>query len=101
MATTELNHHSSSSVLEKALALAEFGATRVAALWNAVKNRRAVARLLEWDDHMLRDIGLTQGDVRAALSGRLVEDPSGRLDSFHDERRTATRATARERRLEI
>ena len=102
MATTTLHPHTSSSASEKALSLVEAGAARVAALWNAVKNRRSVARLLEWDDRMLRDVGLTQGDVRAALSGRLTEDPANRLDAFYGERRNATRANARERRhLEI
>jgi uncharacterized protein YjiS (DUF1127 family) len=64
----------------------------------AVRNRRQVAKLLSWDAHMLRDIGLTPGDVRSAMAGPLHEDPSYRLDTLARERRSAFRATARERR---
>ena len=74
--------------------LAEAGAARLAALWSAVKNRRSVARLLKWDDHMLSDIGLTRGDVRSALAAPFSEDPSDRLGALQGERRFAARATA-------
>ena len=47
---------------------------------------------------MLSDIGLTQGDVRSALSGGLTEDPTDQLGARYGERRYATRATARESR---
>ena len=63
----------------------------------AVRNRRQVAKLLYWDAHMLRDIGLTQGDVHAALASPLGDDPSYRLDTMARERRMAAQATARER----
>jgi len=96
MATTEFTH--TPSISEKLRALAEAGAARVVALWTAVKNRRSVNQLLEWDDRMLSDIGLTQGDVRSALVARLSEDPSDRLGAFSGERRTAARAQAREHR---
>ena len=94
MATTEF--HPETSLVVRTLTLVEAAARGVAALWNAVKNRRQVARLLEWDDRMLSDIGLTQGDVRAALSGNLNEDPTDQLGALYGERRYATRATARE-----
>lgn len=77
--------------------LVENGARRVAALWTAFRNRRSVSRLLEWDDRMLRDIGLTQHDVRSALSGHVGEDPGLRLGALGSERRAAVRASARER----
>jgi uncharacterized protein YjiS (DUF1127 family) len=64
----------------------------------AVRNRRQVAKLLTWDAHMLRDIGLTPGDVRSALASPLAEDPSCRLDMLVRERRRAVQARARERR---
>jgi len=64
--------------------------------WQAMRNRRAVAGLLEWDDRMLRDIGLTRGDVRAAMAGPVHEDPSSRLADTCAERRAARRAMIRE-----
>ena len=71
-----------------------FGATRaVLALLMSVaqrwENRRAVENLLDWDDHALRDIGLTRADVRLALGLRLSEDPSTRLSNWVSERRAA------------
>ena len=76
----------------------EGGAARLAALWNAARNRRSVGRLLEWDDRMLRDIGLTHGDVHSALTARLQDDPSQRLSVISGERRRAFREQALERR---
>ncbi len=63
----------------------------------AVRNRRQVAKLLTWDSRMLRDIGLTPGDVRSAMASPLGDDPSCRLDSMARERRNAFHAAARER----
>lgn len=54
-------------------------ANRIAAVWSAARNRKAVRHLREWDDRMLRDIGLTRYDIYAALSGRPTSDPSPRL----------------------
>lgn len=56
------------------------------------KNRRDVGRLLEWDDHMLRDIGLTQGDVYCAMAIHGHEDPSIQLTMLAVERRHAHKA---------
>jgi uncharacterized protein YjiS (DUF1127 family) len=61
------------------------------------KNRRDVARLLEWDAHMLSDIGLTQGDVYCAMAARVDEDPSVQLSMFAMERRFAHQAQVRDR----
>jgi len=61
------------------------------------KNRRQVATLLGWDDHMLRDIGLTQGDVYCAMATRVDEDASVQLSMLSLERRFARKAQARER----
>lgn len=61
------------------------------------KNRREVARLLEWDAHMLGDIGLTQGDVYSALATRADEDASVQLSMRSLERRYASHAQARDR----
>ena len=75
------------------------GATFAAAalrirVWN---NRRQVARLLGWDDHMLRDIGLTQGDVYSAMATRADEDASVQLSMRSLERRFARNADMRDR----
>ena len=61
-----------------------------------MRNRRSVAKLLEWDDHMLRDIGLTQSDVRSAMASPIADDPSYRLGAISGERRRAIRAQARD-----
>lgn len=61
------------------------------------KNRRSVARLLEWDDRMLSDIGLTQGDVYCAMAARQAEDPSVQLSMLALERRFAHQAQTRDR----
>jgi uncharacterized protein YjiS (DUF1127 family) len=70
---------------------------RATAYVEAVRNRRQVAQLLHWDSHMLRDIGLTPGDVRSAMATPLGDDPSCRLDSMARERRNAFHDAARER----
>ena len=54
-----------------------------------MRNRRAVTKLLDWDDHALRDIGLSRGDVHLALGVSAGEDPSTRLASWVSERREA------------
>jgi uncharacterized protein YjiS (DUF1127 family) len=54
-------------------------ATRVA---TAVANRRAAQDLAEWDARALKDIGLTQADVRGALALPLYEDPTMLLASL-------------------
>ncbi|MCB1507561.1 MAG: DUF1127 domain-containing protein [Hyphomicrobiaceae bacterium] len=43
------------------------------------KNRRELSVLLEMDDSMLKDIGLTRGDVHHALSLPLDENPATAL----------------------
>jgi uncharacterized protein YjiS (DUF1127 family) len=51
-------------------------------LWQfivAVKRRRQLLRIVDYDDHLLRDIGLTRYDVRAALSEPFWRDPTMRL----------------------
>lgn len=48
-------------------------------LVNALKDRREVRHLAEFDDRMLKDIGLTRGDVQSALSEPLLHNPSSVL----------------------
>ena len=58
----------------------------MARLWRAWRNRRDVAKLLNLDDYMLRDIGLTRGDVTGALSSPRNHDPSEILIGKRNER---------------
>ncbi|WP_198010760.1 DUF1127 domain-containing protein [Kaistia granuli] len=71
----------------------------VVARYQVWKNRRSVARLLEWDAHMLGDIGLTEGDVYSALATRANEDASTQLQMRSLERRFANEAQAHDRRV--
>ena len=43
------------------------------------RNRGQVAKLVEFDDHMLADIGLTRRDVREALDLPFSHDPGREL----------------------
>jgi uncharacterized protein YjiS (DUF1127 family) len=69
----------------------------IASAWRAHRNRLEVRQLLEFDDRALRDIGLTRGDVGAALSSGPFEDPSRRLVVLAVERRAGRMMQARER----
>jgi uncharacterized protein YjiS (DUF1127 family) len=51
-------------------------ARRVGSYAQHRRNRRAVFSLAEWDDRMLKDIGLTRSEVLGALAARYHEDPS-------------------------
>jgi uncharacterized protein YjiS (DUF1127 family) len=66
-------------------------AQAVATMWTTWRRRREVGNLLQMDDWMLRDIGLSRGDVHDAMADRLTFDPSSRLAS------TAARHIAAER----
>ena len=45
-------------------------------LVTALRHRREVMNLAEFDDHMLKDIGLMRGDVDTALAEPLFLNPS-------------------------
>ena len=94
MTISRLTHAASPSLTEKLLNAAGTAVQHVAALWHAAQNRRSLSRLLEWDEHMLRDIGLTQSDVRSALSTSIADDPSLRLGAISGARRNPIRASA-------
>jgi len=100
MATTEFTHTEPLSAAHGLRQLLMAGAARVAAMWQAAKNRRSVNGLAGWDDRMLGDIGLTRGDVHSALASGFAEDPSYRLSAFSSERRFAARAQGRQRHNE-
>ncbi len=96
MATCEMST-APATTGEKIHAFFESAFARVIGTVRTMQNRRSVAKLLDWDDRMLRDIGLTQGDVRAVMAMKVTQDPSRRLHDLSAERRAAQRAEARER----
>lgn len=75
-------------------------ATRVGAmaftLWRAYRGRRALRTLIEADDRMLRDIGVTRDDVRWALDAPATQDPTTYLRLRAVSRRAAERSELRE-----
>ncbi|WP_165498223.1 DUF1127 domain-containing protein [Siculibacillus lacustris] len=66
------------------------------AMWRIRRHRREVHELLNYDARALADIGLTQGDLMAALSLPALSDPSRRLVVLAVERRAGRRAQIRE-----
>lgn len=48
----------------------------VRAVSRALRHRREITRLAEFDDHQLKDIGLTRTDVNGALAVSMLDDPS-------------------------
>jgi len=101
MTTTGLSQSAPATVGERLLGFAGAAINRVVAAWRSMQNRRSVAKLLEWDEYQLRDIGLTQGDVRSALASPMGDDPSYRLGVMSVERRAAFRAQAAELQLRL
>jgi uncharacterized protein YjiS (DUF1127 family) len=57
------------------------------AAWRRRRNRRVVAGLLEMDDHILADIGVTRSDIAIALSRQDIRDPSVQLAHLRNEAR--------------
>src|SRR5437763_10282830 len=62
-------------------------------LLQTIKNRHDATILAGMDEHMLADIGLTQGDVRDAFSEPVWRDPTAILVSRAHERRVNRRRT--------
>ena len=52
---------------------------KVEETFKAWQRRRQIATLVDFDDHMLSDIGLTRGDVREALELPFSHDPGREL----------------------
>jgi uncharacterized protein YjiS (DUF1127 family) len=63
--------------------------------WRRRRNRRVVNDLLEMDDHILADIGVTRGDVAVALSRSGIGDPSVRLANMRNGNLPAARGVRR------
>lgn len=83
-------------VLSRAFGLIASAAALVAAAKTAWMRRRLVAQMTGFDDHMLRDIGLTRTDLDAALSVAGFDDPTQRLALRAREARSNRRAAALE-----
>jgi uncharacterized protein YjiS (DUF1127 family) len=70
------HHAPGSSVIDLAARGAGALARRVGALFAELRCRReraaAIRELRAWDDRLLKDIGLTRGEIRAAVDGELV-----------------------------
>lgn len=75
--------------------------TLVKRIWRVtgqrVANHRQAHNLLVLDDHMLSDLGLTRGDIYAALATAGRIPPMVRLKLMAVERRATARALASER----
>jgi len=54
-----------------------------------VRHRGAMRQLVGLDPHQLADLGLTTGDVEAAVAEPLWRDPTARLAVLREERRAA------------
>ncbi|WP_181705975.1 DUF1127 domain-containing protein [Chthonobacter rhizosphaerae] len=76
-----------------------------AGLWlvrivSAEIDRRRTFALLEMDDRMLTDLGISRGDVHQALSSEAGEKPSQRLADLRAAQISARRAQIEEMRRE-
>jgi uncharacterized protein YjiS (DUF1127 family) len=91
--TSERQSSTGEGLLGVAIAISSWATSA----WRRAQNRRSVAKLLEWDERTLRDIGLTRGDVCSVMALPSGQDPSYRLSELSSERRAALRADARER----
>ncbi len=98
MTLYELTHAAGDTLLVRALRAVGRSAAAVARFAAAELDRRRTARLLGFEDHELRDIGLTRGDVYAALLTGAGEKASQSLVDRRDERRLAELARLREER---
>ncbi|WP_084650046.1 DUF1127 domain-containing protein [Stappia stellulata] len=67
----------------------------VQAAWRRRKNRRIVTGLLELDEHILADIGVTRSDIAIALSHRDARDPSVQLALLRNTARPVARRVRR------
>ena len=60
-------------ITERPPGLLRRAAARLFAVIRESRDRQALAHLSEWNEHMLRDIGLTREDVRPRPRGRLSD----------------------------
>lgn len=58
-------------------------------VWNFWSYRSTMTQLELLDDHMLKDIGVTRGDVQSAATLPYTDDPTSQLRRLSMERRAA------------
>lgn len=59
----------------------------VSAMWQARRRRRKLKSLLDLDDHMLKDVGVTRGEVEIATGLPLYRDATSELYRMASARR--------------
>ena len=62
-------------------------ATRVADRARQIRHRRKLKRLMDLDDHMLKDVGVTRGEIEIATGLPLSVDAATELRRMSLERR--------------
>jgi len=80
--------------------LVSFLYAKIQCFRRAVRNRRSVISLLNWDERMLHDIGLSRSDVLAAIDCPITDDPAYRLSLLTAVRR-GNGATPRRTKLHL
>ena len=83
--TLSMPHPVGHAVAKLGASLARFG-RGIAAAW---RRRNDMAVLASFDDVMLKDIGLSRGDLRDAIAQPLWRDPTAVLERRRNERRSA------------
>ena len=71
-----MNRYALSTIALSGMAVLEQATRSLVAFTKALKHRRQIRNLEEFDDRMLKDIGLTRGDVSSAVSEPLSRKPS-------------------------
>ena len=85
MTTTFANHTSgrwpkqSGSIMRTAMSMC---GCSVRFLQRAFARRRAIAHMAELDDHLMRDIGISHGEIQAIVYGRTL--PASHRSTRHD-----------------
>jgi len=92
----EVRRTAFSSFGTAATGLAIAGVTGAVQFAKAIARRRMLSQMAEFDDRMLRDIGLTRSDLRDASAGPIWQDPTSVLVVRSVERRASRRAVARQ-----
>ncbi|MCC7347244.1 MAG: DUF1127 domain-containing protein [Variibacter sp.] len=88
--TTQSLSFPAASAFGRIVAFAGTVAARAVAFAQAYRSRRDLQLLAGFDDRMLRDIGLTRGDLRDAVAEPLWRDPTNVLvRRARDRRRNA------------
>lgn len=62
---------------------------RMASVWQFWAYRRSMTQIVALDDHMLKDIGITRGDVNLAATMPYADDPTAHLRVLAMERRAS------------